>query len=281
MAGDLHTHSQYSDGSQIASGLPAMAAALALSTIAISDHDSILSVRYAHENPMQNGVKLIPATELTAYDPVNKHRVHLLVYYPDDCPALQAHCETMAQRRHAVHLQSSIEIEAIYPQYKTEQALQYVKESGVLYKCNIMTALRELGLANNVYGEEYHALFGSVPRGVVLHDIDYLPLSEVLETIRACRGVVVLAHPSVYKSMPLLRQLAADGLIDGVEIEHPRNTEADKAECRALVERYELIATGGTDFHGSYRKHPLPLATCTTSEDQIARIVALAKQRKA
>ena len=31
--------------------------------LAISDHDSIESVRYAHDHPLQNGVHLIPATE--------------------------------------------------------------------------------------------------------------------------------------------------------------------------------------------------------------------------
>ena len=47
----------------------------------------------------------------------------------------------------------------------------------------------------------------------------------MLEVIRACRAVVVLAHPSVYHSMELARELIAAGRLDGVEIEHPRNTE--------------------------------------------------------
>ena len=56
--------------------------------LAISDHDSIRSVRYAYAHPVQNGVHLIPATELTAYDYERAHRVHLLCYWPDDCAAL-------------------------------------------------------------------------------------------------------------------------------------------------------------------------------------------------
>ncbi len=281
MAGDLHTHSRYSDGSTPAQLLPSMAAALGLTTLAISDHDSMQSVRYAHAHPVQDGVTLIPATELTAYDYQRKHRVHLLVYYPDDCPALQQHCALMAQRRHAAQLQSIQELESIYPQFKAEYALKYAKESGVLYKSGVMAALRELGLAGNIYGEEYMQLFGTVPRGSVLHDVTYEPLDKVLETIRICRGVVVMAHPTVYKSMPLLRALCADELIDGIEVEHPRNTPEDKAECRALAAKHGLIVTGGTDFHGANRKYPLPLATCTTEEDQILRIQALAAARKA
>ena len=67
-------------------------------------------------------------------------------------------------------------------------------------------------------------------------------------------------------------------VVDGIEIDHPRNSEADKAECRELCRRHGLIVTGGTDFHGSNTAHPHPVGTCTTADDQIARIDALAKE---
>ena len=79
-------------------------------------------------------------------------------------------------------------------------------------------------------------------------------------------------------SSPEVRQLAAEGRIDGIEIDHPRNSEEDKAECHALCARYNLIVTGGTDFHGSNTAHPHPVGTCTTADGQIARIDALAKE---
>ncbi len=280
MAGDLHTHTRYSDGSNPVEQLPPMAAALGLSALAISDHDSILSVRYAHQNPSHQGVALIPATELTAFDPAHNRRVHLLVYYPDDCPALQAHCAAMAQRRHAAQLQSVAQLGKIHPQYTMEFALQYAKESGVLYKSGIMEGLRDLGLAGSIYGEEYNALFRTKGAQNVLHGVQYAPLEEVLALVRACRGVVVFAHPSVYKSMPLLRRLCAEGSIDGIEVYHPSNTQEDKAECLALAAQYGLIVTGGTDYHGANRTRPLPVGSCITTDEQIARIKALAAQRK-
>jgi hypothetical protein len=280
MAGDLHTHTTCSDGSVPIQRLPLLAARAGLDTIAISDHDSMLSVRYAYQHPVQDGVHLIPATELTAYDFERGHRVHLLCYFPDDCAELRAHCDTMRQRRNECCLQSARELEEIYPQFRTEQALEYAKDSGVLFKSGIMQALCELGLGQGIYGELYSYLFGS-KQGIVLHSPQYPTVDEVLQTIRAARGVVVFAHPTVYKSMPLVRQLAAERRIDGIEIDHPRNSEEDKAECRALCAQYGLIATGGTDFHGSNTKTPHPIGTCTTSQEQIERIRALAQSRKA
>lgn len=281
MAGDLHNHSTCSDGSVPIHRLPLLAARAGLDTMAISDHDTLLSVQYAYEQPVHSGVRLIPATELTGYDYERKHRVHLLCFYPDpDNAALRRHCDIMRQRRNECCLQSARELEAIFPQFRTEQALEYAKDSGVLYKSGIMQALGELGLSDGIYGERYHELFGWEPLGKVLHSPEYIPVHEVLQTAKAAGAVVIFAHPTVYKSMPLVRELAAQRLIDGIEIEHPRNSPEDKAECTALCEQYGLIRTGGSDFHGSNHKRPHPVGTCTTSAEQIERIVKLAQQRR-
>ena len=145
MPGDLHNHSTCSDGSVPIHRLPQMAARVGLDTMAISDHDTLLSVRYCYEHPTQDGVRLIPATELTGYDYERHHRVHLLTFWPDpESPELIRHCDIMRQRRNECCLQSAREIEQIYPQFRTEQALEYAKDSGVLFKSGIMQALREL-----------------------------------------------------------------------------------------------------------------------------------------
>ena len=127
--------------------LPLMAARAGLDTMAISDHDTLLSVNYCYEHPVQDGVRLLPATELTGYDHEHKHRVHLLCYFPDpESRELKEHCDILRQRRNECGLQSAKEIEALYPQFRTEQALEYAKDSGVLFKSGIMEALHQLGL---------------------------------------------------------------------------------------------------------------------------------------
>ena len=281
MPGDLHNHSTCSDGSVPIHRLPLMAARVGLDTMAISDHDTLLSVQYCYDHPTQDGVRLIPATELTGYDYERSHRVHLLAFWPDpESKALREHCDIMRQRRNECCLQSAREIEALYPQFRTEQALEYAKDSGVLYKSGIMQALHELVLCDGIYTSLYHYLFGWNPRGIVLHSPEYRPVRDVLATAKAAGAVVVFAHPTVYQSMPLVRELVKEGMIDGIEVEHPRNSPEDKAECAALCEQYGLIHTGGSDFHGANHGHPNPVGACITSDDQIARIEELAHQRK-
>ena len=161
MSCDLHIHSTCSDGAVPIERLASIAARTGLHAIALSDHDTLLSAQYAYAHTGQDGVELIPAVELTGYDFERQHRVHLLCYYPDvDCPALREHCAIMKERRNACALQSAKELEQLYPQFTTDLAWETTKDSGVLFKSGIMQALCELGLAEGIYGEEYHRLFG-------------------------------------------------------------------------------------------------------------------------
>ena len=57
-------------------------------------------------------------------------------------------------------------------------------------------------------------------------------------------------------------------------------TAEDKAQLTAWAQQYDLIITGGTDYHGMNSAHPRPVGTCTTAEEQILRIRALAQKRK-
>ena len=117
--------------------------------------------------------------------------------------------------------------------------------------------------------------------GRILHTPRYEPVDTVLDVIKASRAVVVLAHPSVYHSMELARELIAAGRLDGVEINHPRNTPEDKAELARLAKENGLIVTGGTDYHGINTVTPRPVGAFSTSDEMIARIGDIAKARKA
>ena len=180
MPGDLHTHSSCSDGSTPIEKLPWLAACAGLDWLAISDHDTNRSARYAYAHPEQNGVKLIPAVELTAYDYGREHRVHILCYYPDDCEALARHTAVMDKRRYDAVYQSCKELEEICPQFKTEEALEFARDSGTLYKAHVMRVLWQYGLSDGMYNTVYRSLFGLRPvRGKILHT----PVYETVDTI--------------------------------------------------------------------------------------------------
>ena len=280
MTGDLHTHTTFSDGALPAEVLVRIAKNTQLTHLAISDHDSCKSVNFAYEyQKKETNLQLIPATELTAFDFEQGRRVHLLCYYPEQSAALKQFCDEMAARRNQVCGQSLKELKQLYPQFDERMALDFCQDSGVLYKTHLIRVLYELGYTDGIYKELYKELFGS-KNGKVLHDPAYESVETVLQVIKESKGVAVLAHPSVYQSMNLAKELAQKGLIDGVEIEHPRNTEQDKAELYTLAREYDLIITGGSDFHGMHSSRSVVLGQCQTQQEQLKRIEECAQNKR-
>ena len=147
-AGDLHNHSTCSDGSVPIHRLAVMAARAGLDTMAVSDHDTLLSAEYCYRHPVQDGVRLIPATELTGYDYERKHRVHLLCYLAAGLPELRAHCDTMRRRRKRVLPAERAGAGSAVPAVPHRAGAGVRQDSGVLFKSGIMQALHELGLAD-------------------------------------------------------------------------------------------------------------------------------------
>ena len=78
-----------------------------------------------------------------------------------------------------------------------------------------------------------------------------------------------------------MERLAPSGCIDGLEVFHPRNTPEDKEELRRLAKEYGLVTTGGTDFHGIHAGKPRRLGLCRCTDEEVLRLNALAKSKKA
>jgi predicted metal-dependent phosphoesterase TrpH len=82
-----------------------------------------------------------------------------------------------------------------------------------------------------------------------------LPPGEATRLIRRAGGVPVLAHPTTLKLSgskleACVEHLAGQGLA-GIEVYWPKHTEAEKASYERLGARLNLVATMGSDFHGS------------------------------
>ncbi len=112
---------------------------------------------------------------------------------------------------------------------------------------HIMHVLTGLGYRDAAYQQLYRQLFKN--GGIVDRDITYPDARNVVEAIVHDGGVPVLAHPagsSVYEVIP---DLVEAGLM-GLEKYHPEHDEQDHERIDALASRYNLLKTGGSDYHG-------------------------------
>ncbi len=277
MIGDLHCHTKASDGSMTVDEIVFYAKRAGLDFLSITDHDTMASVKRAEILGARYGVRIIPGVEFSAVDSKRSQKVHILCYLPKNPDRLERMNKHTLDRRRKAGLEMIQKVMSLYP-VTAEHIAKYYSGSQAIYKQHIIHALMDLGYDNRICGDLMKDLFDE-KNGRCYSYVKYPDVYEALDLIHSSGAVVVLAHPTTYNSMDLLKELSEKRLIDGVELYHPRNSEEDKAEIKRIADEYNLITTGGTDFHGYYTSKVNPLATCITSENSINRIFELSSKK--
>jgi 3',5'-nucleoside bisphosphate phosphatase len=67
--------------------------------------------------------------------------------------------------------------------------------------------------------------------------------------IHRAGGVAVMAHPGLVEDYRAMVERLVPAGLDGVEIMHPKNSQVVRQNLQALAQKYNLIVTGGSDFH--------------------------------
>jgi len=274
---DLHLHTIASDGSETAETLVLKAKSLGLAAIAITDHDSIGSVREALEAGERHGVEVIPGVEIgIAHDP-ERHliEIDILGYFIDPdydelggvLDRLQDSKNGKLAKQIAVLAENGLPIEAA--EVLDEAAGDTVRRPHiwkVLHRHHPDFHAQEF-FDRTSYGGDWH----------VSKEFS-LRLEESVELIERAGGVPVLAHPGAYNTTfagggamidPVVDEIVATCAgagIKGLEVyySYDKNrpfhngkaliTKDELAELvghyAGLAEKHGMLRTGGTDFHG-------------------------------
>lgn len=276
---DLHCHTTLSDGSLGIEELIAQAKKTGVDVLSITDHDTLSSYSRAAVLAERYGVKIIQGVEMSAWDKERNQKVHILCYAPKKPDRLEGLCLKCCEIRKACSKEMIEKVKQLYP-ITEESVLKHATGSKSIFKQHIMRALIEYGYALEFYGELNDELF-NLPNGTCLVEREYPDVKFVLELIRAARGVSVMAHPAQYDNIELLEELAAEGKIDGVEIGHYTTDPDSEKKLKEIAEKYDLIVTGGSDFHGLYNARPSHLGSYTTTKENLDKIIKLSNKRAA
>lgn len=251
MWADLHVHTTASDGTDTPREVVARAAAAGLSAIAIADHDTLEGIRPAAEAGKKIGLEVIPAIELGTEQ--EGREIHVLGYLidlnnEDFLRRLTFFRRTREERGlKIVNILKHMGIKISY-----EQVLQF-SGGGSVGRPHIARALVQSGVVGSLE-EAFHIYIGNgkcayVPR------FKYSPL-EAVRLIRKAGGVAVLAHPGLGQGYDhFILPLVKEGL-QGLEVYHPGHDLEMSRHYLEFCKRYGLLATGGSDYHGSsHREH--------------------------
>ncbi|SEK32979.1 hypothetical protein SAMN02910353_00478 [Ruminococcus sp. YRD2003] len=274
---DLHCHTKLSDGSLGIEDIISQAKRTGIECLSITDHDTMASFSRAEVLGQREGVKILRGVELSAWDKDRNSKVHILCYAPQKPDRLEGLCLKSCEIRKACSKEMIDKVMSKYP-ITLESILKHTTASKSIFKQHIMRALIDYGYALEFYGELDRELFN--PKiGSCYVEREYPDVNFVIDLIHTARGVAVMAHPAQYDNIELLEELAKKGKIDGVEIGHYSADENYRKELGAIADRYELIRTGGSDFHGLYNSVPTHLGSELTAQEEVDRIIKLAAKK--
>ena len=279
MKADLHCHTKLSDGTLGIDDIIILAKNSGVTTLAITDHDSLAGTVRAKIIGERHGVNVIPAVEFSATDGKRKAKAHILCYLPDTPERLEGLCKSNSEKRKRAARIMVAKVANKFP-VTPELIIKCATGSTNIYKQHIMQALMECGYTTTIFGDIYNMLFKKESRMNVLMESTYPEPAEIIEAIHEAGGIAVLAHPGFYDNFELLEELIPLGL-DGVEVWHPENTSEQQELLIDIAKKNNLLMTGGSDFHGAYNAYPIKLGEYGPDEDNVAKLLSYkAKKRR-
>ncbi|HTZ09483.1 MAG TPA: PHP domain-containing protein [Acidimicrobiales bacterium] len=259
---DLHTHSTESDGSEAPAAVMELAAGAGCGAVALTDHDSVGGLAEARRAAGALGLRLVPGCEVSCRKPPHPRdgatlpgSVHVLVYFVDAGEGpLQR--ELMALRRDRADRNRALaeRLAELGTGVRFEDVVAEAGAEAGVGRPHFARALVKAGAAQDVDDAFDRWLADGRPAYVPKARLDP---GDVAALAHASGGVAVLAHPLSTGLDPgdldrLVATLAEAGL-DGLEATYASYPPDDRRRLAALARRRGLVATGGSDFHGSFK----------------------------
>jgi 3',5'-nucleoside bisphosphate phosphatase len=250
---DLHTHSTASDGSDTPSELVRKVAEARISAFALTDHDTTEGLSEARAAADISGVEMIPGVELSL--DWDKGGMHLVVLWleptagplQDRLAGLQASRANRNERMVGRLRELGMDI--------TLEEIEAESGGGSTGRPHIAAVMVRKGYVTDIPSafDEYLAAGRPAYLGR-----DRLTPEEGIGLARASGAVPVLAHPHTlgvdnrFEMADLMERLVDAGLV-GIECHYGSYDGAGRSGLVAMATRFGLLASGGSDYHGTYK----------------------------
>jgi len=267
---DLHLHSSISDGLETPAKLIEQALSLKLKAIAITDHDTIAGVEEFLSFGELKDIIVIPGIEISIrHEPnrelIDAHIIGLNIDFSSSklINTIKNQIKGRLEQKKAIckRLKDEFDYNISFEEVKSNAG------GNVVGRPHIVDVMKRNN-PDKVKGKSKNELFKMISIGGIAYvdrEVE-LNLEESIELISSAGGVPILAHPGIYdvaNRMRFVEQCIKAG-IKGIEIEYTYSKnrpfyETEKAKWaqeffpnyyRKIAENYNLIKSGGSDYHG-------------------------------
>ncbi len=248
---DLHCHSTASDGTFAPAEVVGLAREAGLGALSLTDHDTVGGIDEAASAARAWGLDFISGIEISAEYP-HPGTMHILGYGVD---SQKASLKSLTTTLIAGRDNRNPKIVAKLSEMGVSVSMnEWDDEAGgsVLGRPHLAAILVRKGYVNSIK----QAFDKYIGQGAPAYfDKERLTPRQAIERIRASGGLPVLAHPTQLRTSNdaelarVVKDLVDLGLA-GIEVIHSDFTAEDVERFTAIAARYDLLKTGGSDFHG-------------------------------
>ena len=252
---DLHTHSTASDGTFAPDAVARLAKQSGLVGFALTDHDTIAGLEAAANAARELAIDFVPGVELSCEFP-HPGTLHLLAYCIDPHnPQLREMLARLIQARDARNPRMVRRLNELGIAISLEE-VEDAAGGEVVGRPHMAAVLVRKGYVSSVK-DAFNKYLGQGAAAYV--EKERLSPREAIATVLAAGGLPVLAHPIQLRAENdaqlerIVKDLTDLGLA-GIEVIHSDHDAALIEKYTKLADRFGLLKTGGSDFHGINKK---------------------------
>ena len=252
---DLHTHSHYSDGTFSPAEILAEAEQLGLSSVALTDHNTVAGLPEFLSAAQDSSVEAIPGVEIsTAYGETELHIVGLFLP-ADSFDQITALLEEFNRKKETSNLL------LIQNLNRAGYILNYEEicrnhSQGTVNRAVIAAAMLKKGYISSI-NEAFKGLLSK--KGGYYIPPERLSAFDAIAFLRSLGAVPVLAHPFLnLKTEPELRRFLEEAIPHGLaamETMYSSYSPETESMARRIAREFGLKESGGSDFHGQTKPH--------------------------
>ena len=246
---DLHVHSSYSDGSETPEALVALAKAAHVRALALTDHDNAFGAADFLAACRAADLAGIAGIEVSAN--VDSGTLHILGLGIDAAnEALRDALGEVLDGREERNLRIVEKLQDLGFNITYDEVLEMAGED-VVGRPHFAQVMVARGWVDSV--EEAFSRYLEKGAEAYVDRFRFQP-EEAIALIRGAGGVPVMAHPlSVTEDFAELREVVGklvDAGLRGIEAYYNGHSPETTLECLRLAKRFNLLVSGGSDFHG-------------------------------
>lgn len=263
---DMHAHTNYSDGELSPIELIRHAIECKVGVIAITDHDTLNGIKSLDKKDpviVDSGIQIIDGIELTAQPP--KGTMHILgldidVNNKELNDAMTTLKNSSTNRTLSIMEQIKRDYNIIFSH---EDIKELINSNHNLGRPDLAKLCVKYGYAESVPDAFQKYLIDAYNKTLTVNK--RLSYEECIRLITGANGIPVLAHPKTLELtndelIILIEQMVECGL-KGIEVYHSSHTKEEMQMYLEIAKKFNLLVSGGSDFHGPKVKPTVRLGT--------------------